>query len=48
DRRHDRDDGPSVVGFGEFTPAFLSRPVPRPAPRVAAPVSDAPAAEEAA
>ena len=28
DRNWDRDDGPAVVGFGDFTPAFLSRPVP--------------------
>ncbi len=28
DRNWDRDDGPPVVGFGDFTPAFLSRPVP--------------------
>ncbi|HEX2889155.1 DEAD/DEAH box helicase [Vineibacter terrae] len=29
DRNWDRDDGPPVVGFGDFTPAFLSRPVPQ-------------------
>jgi superfamily II DNA/RNA helicase len=40
----DRDDGPPVVGFGDFTPAFLSRPVPARPPRS----SDEPVTEEAA
>jgi superfamily II DNA/RNA helicase len=46
ERGWDRDDGPPVVGFGDFTPAFLSRPVPPRHRRSNAP--EEPVAEEAA
>jgi superfamily II DNA/RNA helicase len=45
DRSWDRDDGPPVIGFGDFTPAFLSRPLP---PRRRRSGADEPVAEEAA
>ncbi len=45
DRGWDRDDGPPVVGFGDFTPAFLSRPVPT---RRRRDTPEEPVAEEAA
>jgi superfamily II DNA/RNA helicase len=43
-RGRDRDDGPSVVGFGDAVPTFLARPVTprrRPPPRPTAGVGDA-------
>lgn len=43
-RGRDRDDGPSVVGFGDAVPTFLARPVTprrRPPPRPTASVGDA-------
>jgi superfamily II DNA/RNA helicase len=45
DRNWDRDDGPPVIGFGDFTPAFLSRPVP---PRRRRSGADEPVTGEAA
>jgi superfamily II DNA/RNA helicase len=45
ERGWDRDDGPPVVGFGDFTPAFLSRPVK---PRRRRNGGDEPIADEAA